>query len=60
MTPHSLGSPYVRDQLSVRAVPLNDKRTLKEETVEVLTVYLNSPAVSVAPERDTPGMRAMH
>ncbi len=27
MTPHSLGSPYVRDQLSVRVVPLNDKRT---------------------------------
>lgn len=27
MTAHSLGSPYVRDQLSVRALPLNEKRT---------------------------------
>jgi deoxyribodipyrimidine photo-lyase len=26
VTAHSLGSPYVRDQLSVRAIPLNEKR----------------------------------
>ena len=26
MTTHSLGSPYVRDQLSLRAIPLNEKR----------------------------------
>ena len=26
MTMHSLGSPYVRDQLSLRAIPLNEKR----------------------------------
>ena len=26
MTKHPLGSPYVRDQLSTRTIPLNEKR----------------------------------
>jgi deoxyribodipyrimidine photo-lyase len=30
MTPHSSASPYVRDQLSVRAIPLNEKRSQPE------------------------------
>ena len=30
MTKHPLGSPYVRDQLSLRAIPLNEKRLQPE------------------------------
>jgi hypothetical protein len=30
MTTHPLGSPYVRDQLSLRTIPLNEKRLQPE------------------------------